>query len=309
LAALGALRILDHRARLESRAPPRLSWVDEGCWRPVVHGVLSVEAIVSLIVEDKVSWHRDPAFVLAYDDSGMNLVDPSTAPGKVSRDLKPKPEAMRAFLEGIAQRAALEQSRQERIALGRALETAASYGSELIQDNNGNTKPTGFHFTAGQQQFMKAVAELQEKVSEADLFEALVGPWRRESLLPNMGWDATNARLYALRASNPSGDKKTTVAGADWLAFVGLGAFPSFPANGRLNTTGIQGGWKDSAFTWAVWERPATWRTARSLCRNPKLAGLSESERRARGLAAAFTASIARSDQGGYGSFAPATVG
>ena len=156
---------------------------------------------------------------------------------------------------------------------------------------------------------MKAIAELQEKVSEADFYEALVGPWRRESPLPNMGWDATNARLYALRASNPSGDKKTTVAGADWLAFVGLGAFPSFPGKGRLNTTGFKGGWKDSVFTWAVWDRPATWQTARSLCRGSKLLDLSESERRARGLTVAFTASIARSDQGGYGSFAPAAVG
>lgn len=309
LASLGVLRALDHRARLHQRPLPRLSWVDEGCWRPVVHGMPSLDAIVNEIVEDRSSWAEDPAFLLAYDETGMNLVDPILATGKFGRDLKPKPEAMRAFLDGIALRVTVRQTSQERIALRRTLETAACYGSELVQDNNGNTKPTAFHFTAGQQQFMKAIAELQEKVCEADFYEALVGPWRRESTLPNMGWDATNARLYALRASNPSGDKKTTVAGADWLAFVGLGAFPSFPGRGRLNTTGIKGGWKDSSFAWPVWDRPASWQTARSLFRSPKLAELEESERRARGIAATFAASIARSDQGGYGSFSPAAVG
>lgn len=308
LAALGVLRVLDYRARLNSQSPPRLSWVDEGCWRPVVHGVPTIEAIVSEIIADKASWPTDPAFVLAYDESGMNLVDPLSATGKFTRDLKPKPEAMRSFLDGIAGRAAHRQSGQERISLRRTLETAACYGSELVQDNNGNTKPTAFHFTAGQQQFMKAVAELQEKVSEADFYEALVGPWRRESPLPNMGWDATNARFYALRANNPSGDKKTTVAGADWLAFIGIGAFPSFPSNGRLNTTGIKGGWKDSVFTWAVWNRPATWQTVRALCQTANLNELSETARRARGLTVTFRASIPRSDQGGYGSFSPAAV-
>jgi hypothetical protein len=178
---------------------------------------------------------------------------------------------MRAFLEDLAKRSALRQSLTHRLELRRALDTAAAYGNEFVQDNNGNTKPTAFHFTAGQQQFMKAVSDLQAGVTAADLSEALVGPWRRESTLPNMSWDATNARLYALRATNPSGDKKTTVAGADWLAFVGLGALPSFPSGNRLLTTGIKGGWKDSAFGWVVWTRPATYRVVGSLLRSAAL--------------------------------------
>jgi hypothetical protein len=192
--------------------------------------------------------------------------------------------------------------------LRRALDTAAAYGSELIQDNSGNTKPTAFHFTAGQQQFMKAVSELQLGVVDADLREALVGPWLRESTLPNMSWDSTNARFYALRATNPSGDKKTTVAGADWLAFMGLGLLPSFPRGGRLMTTCIKGGWKDSQFTWPVWEGPSTRRVASSIIRAAGLKELSPGERRARCIPAVFTSSISRSEQGGYGSFSPAEV-
>lgn len=309
LAALGVLRILDLRARRSSRPLPRLSWSDEGCWRPVIHGAASIDAIIAEVMEDKPSWSDDPAFLLAYEGDGETLVrDPRRSKGKVTRDLKPKPAAMRIFLDDLANRTAFEQTPAELLLLRRALDTAAAYGSEMVADNNGNTKPNGFHFTAGQQQFLKAIAELQEGVNEADLHEALAGPWRRESQLPNMSWDATNARYYALRAKNPSGDKKTTIAGADWLAYVGLGTFPAFPRGTRLVTTGITGGWKDGAFIWPVWLYPATWRVASSIIRSVDSIDLPAEARQARGIGAVFRSSISRSDQGGYGSFAPAEV-
>lgn len=306
LAALGVLRVLDHRARLLGRSLPSLAWTDAGCWRPVVHGAPTVDAIIGELMEDKASWEHDPAFLLAYDNDG-NLHDPRSYDGVLTRDLKPKPAAMRAFLDGLAERVS-RCSPGERTELRRTLDTAACYGSEMVQDNNGNTKPTALHFTAGQQQFLKAVSELQAGATVADFQEALVGPWLRESTLPNMSWDSTNARLYALRASNPSGDKKTTVAGADWLAYIGLGVLPSFPYRTRLVTTGFKGGWKDSTFTWAVWDKPATARVASSIGRTMELASLSHHARRARGIGAVFSARISRSDQGGYGTFAPAEV-
>ncbi len=308
LAALGVLRVLDHRSRGHNRARPGLSWVDEGSWRPVVHGCPSLDAIIGEILEDKATWQDDPAFLLSYDGSGDALVDPRRAKSKLTRDLKPKPKAMRQFLEALASRAGAERSATELPLLRRALDTAAAYGSETVQDNNGNTKPTALHFTAGQQQFLKAVAELQAGVTKEDLEEALAGPWRRESTLPNMGWDSTNARFYALRATNPSGDKKTTVAGADWLAFIGLGVLPAFPRGGRLVTTGISGGWKDSAITWPIWTRPASLRIAGSLIRNTPPPDAGPAARAARSIATVLSAAISRSDQGGYGTFAPARV-
>jgi hypothetical protein len=308
LAALGVLRVLDYRARQYARPIPKLSWVDDGCWRPVLLGPPGVDAVIGEVIEDKATWSNDPAFLLAYDESGEMLLDPRDSRRKATRDLKPRPDAMRAFLDGLASRTSWQCSPSELPLLRRALDTAAAYGSELVQDNNGNTKPTAFHFTAGQQQFMKAVSELQVGVDDADLREALVGPWLRESTLPNMSWDSTNARFYALRATNPSGDKKTTVAGADWLAFIGLGLLPSFPREGRLMTTCIKGGWKNSQFTWPVWEGPCTRRVASSIIRAARLRELSPGERRARGIAAVFTSSISRSEQGGYGSFSPAEV-
>lgn len=312
-AALGVLRTLDHRARntaatAKSRQQlPRLSWLQDGCWRPVIHQVSDVNNLVAALHEDVASWGDDPAFLLAYDDGGETLLDPRSG-DSCTRDLKPKPAAMREYLERLAQGASAKRNDAERRQLHRSLDTAAALASEVIQDNKGNTKPTTFHFTAGQQQFMKAVAELQEAVTEDDFREALLGPWLRESPLPNMSWDATNARSYALRARNPSGDKKTTVAGADWLGFVGIGLFPVTPRGKKLVTTGVVGGWKDSVFTWPVWEPPATYREVRALLRTPRLATLDLSARASRGIAAVFAADIGRSDQGGYGSFSPAAV-
>lgn len=306
LAALGVLRVLDHRARHYQRPLPKLSWVDDGAWRPVIHGCTNIDTLIGELLEDIRSWADEPALLLAYDETGERLVDPRKARGSIARDLKPRPAAMREFLETLASGAAKPLDASGRWKLRRALDTAAAYGSELIQDNKGNTKPTAFHFTAGQQQFLRAVAELQAHVTADDLREAVMGPWLRQSTLPNMGWDATNARLYALRASNPSNEKKTSVAGADWLAFVGLGTFPVFPVGDRLATTGIEGGWKDASFTWFVWEGPVTQRVASSIVRDCEVSELTRAARRARGVGAVFRARILRSDQGGYGSFAPA---
>ncbi len=93
-------------------------------------------------------------------------------------------------------------------------------------DNNGNTKPTAFHFTAGQQTFLDMVDELRTGITAAHLREALDGPWLNRSQLPSLTWDSSVARLYALRAGNPSKEKRGSVPGANWLAVIGLSYFP-----------------------------------------------------------------------------------
>ena len=67
----------------------------------------------------------------------------------------------------------------------------------------------GDNFTAGRQQFLSMVRELADKVDQEALREALVGPWRRASRLPSMGWDARGERIYALRGPDPAGEKRT----------------------------------------------------------------------------------------------------
>lgn len=294
LAALGVLRVVDPGGRLW--------WVDEGGWFPVLAYEGDLDALVARLLADVATWETDPALGLAWSEGGLC---PPGQPGAV-RDLKPPPKLMRAFLAGLVGTGE-----------GRALETAAAYGTELAVDNNGNVKPTALHFTAGRQTFLAMVAQLQRGVRHEHLREALVGPWTGAGTLPTLSWDASVSRNYALRASDPSKEKRGGNPGADWLAFVGLAAFPVYPrprprfrtdteARWQAVTTGVRGGWKDSVFTWPLWTAPCTWPVAKSLVSLPRLDASGAAERVARGIGAVFASGILRSEQGGYGSFTPA---
>lgn len=307
MAALGALRVLDDRARAARAPAPRLSWQEHGGWLAHVHGPADVEEVVGAVLEDLPTWRDEPAFAFAYTKGkGGARVAPDAH--DAVRDLKPDPEVMRGFL--------LEQAVHAVEGKGRSARHAAAYGSEVVTDNNGNTKPTALHFTAGQQTFLGAVGEIHNGVTKADFVEALEGPWSRSRPLKTLSWDpmgAFSARMYALRANNPSGDTRPGVPGAEWLAYVGLSFFPTAPVvsrggRARLETTGVQGGWKDAVLTWPLWEHPATARTIESLLRMPKLDRLRATERNARGITAIVSARILRSDQGGYGAFSPSRV-
>jgi hypothetical protein len=304
LAALGLLRALDHRARMESAERPRLRWIDDGYWQPEILGAGDFDAVVHAAMQDKGSWEHDPAFLLAYDESGHLIA--ADHPRAV-RDLKPKPPAMREFLSRVAGLADdPAPSRRSGMEARRSLYTAASYGSELIQDRTkGNTKPLAFHFAAGQQTFLDAAAKLREGITEEDLREALLGPWKRQSKLPSMSWDATTARIYALRASDPSGEKRGSTAGADWLAFVALGLLLVTPHRRDLITAGVRGGWKGSTFTWALWNGAAGIPLVRAILTLVRPEKLTAEQRLARGIGVVFSSAIVRSDQGGYGSFSP----
>jgi len=152
------------------------------------------------------------------------------------------------------------------------------------------------------------VDELIAGVTPADLEEALFGPWRYERSLPVLGWDNAQARDYALRASDPSKDKKLGVPGADWLAFRGLPFLRVAPVGDRVETTGCQGGWKTGTFRWPLWTTAIPRAVVGSLLVSPELFAMSPQALEARGITVVFEAAIRRSDQGGYGSFAPARV-
>lgn len=218
--------------------------------------------------------------------------------GKVSqeRELKPPPGLFRAYLEGLLEKAT-PTSR-----LG--VDWAASFASDVITDLGGKTKPTALHFAAGSQKFLAMVDQLVDGVTREDLVEALQGPWQYARKMPVLGWDNTISRDYALRASNPSTDKKLGVPGADWLAFRGLAFLAVAPRGAQLHTTGCSGGWKSGRFQWPLWTVPLGCAVVGSLLRQD-VAGMSESERQGRGIGVLFECSIQRSDQGGYGSFSP----
>jgi len=80
------------------------------------------------------------------------------------------------------------------------------------------------------------------------------------------------------------------------------------PRGTRAVTTGCTGGWKDGCFCWPLCAVPLTAPVVRSVL-GLDAQSMSRDERGARGIGAVFSSVIKRSDQGGYGSFAPAVHG
>lgn len=295
-AALGLLRILDSHARDASKPAPALAFSATPPFAARIAFDAQLEQVKKIVLADAAAQAASVTLRLAYDEEG-ELCSPDTP--HATRDLKPSPAGARSFLQRAAG------------AVRRDAELAAGMLSDVVQDNNGASKPTAFHFTAGQQTFLEMVEALRSGMDNDSLDEALLGPWRNTSKLPSLSWDSTVARLYALRASNPSGEKRGSVPAANWLAVQALAFFPVMPERNRgrvaLRTTNVALGWKDVPFTWPLWTEPTEPSVVGSLLRLDA-SRLSQRERLALGISTVFRSRILRTDQGGYGSFTPPEV-
>ncbi len=286
LAALGVLVALDEACSGADR--PRLGWAFDGRWLPQVHSQYpDMDMLVDVLDQDRQSASAEPALRFKYNKGAKDI-----------EDIKPPPEDLAAKLkEWVGDPSAVHR---------RTLDWMSAFVSEGATDRSGAAKPSALHFTAGQQKFLKAVRELQAGVSPTDLRAALEGPWPYDSKLPVMGWDNTETRDYALRAYNPSNDKKLGNPGADWLAVRGLILLPTAACRQRQQTAGVRGGWKTSTFTWPMWTPAATLDEVRSLVLARDIWEVPPSLLYRRGIERVFEVRILRSDQGGYGSVTPA---
>ena len=277
----------------------QLSWRDVGYWAAVLHGSSDFDDILDRLDQQRRSWESELALQLAYSkENGARVAADAEA---ATFDLKPAPAAFSDYLTDVATLCTPTSMRSVR--------TVAAYGSELVAANKGDLKPTALHFTAGQQTFLGMVRALQQGVRIEDLREALQGPWKNLSSLPSLSWNASAQRIYALRASNPSGEKRGSVPGADWLAYLGLRFFPVTSHGRELKTACVSGGWKDSTLRWPAWTCPLTVNAIRSLVTARVLrSSTAPSALAPAGISVIYESSILRSDQGGYGSFSPARV-
>jgi hypothetical protein len=288
LAALGVLAALADRVK-DGQPEPRLVWRALDTYRPAILDGPDREALIDVLTSDVASFRGEPAIDrLRYSKGGD---------GAGAHDLKPPKGEFARYLKGLVGDD-----------LRRSLNIAAALATDVAVDNNGNTKPTALHFTAGQQEFLAMVSELIEGVSSDDFTEALFGPWQYRRSLPVLQWDNASARDYALRASDPSKDKKLGVPGADWLAFRGLSFLRVAPVGDRIVTTGCSGEWKTGAFRWPLWTVPLPRSVVGSVLTSREVFEVEPDVLTARGIAIVFESAIRRSDQGGYGSFAPARV-
>lgn len=286
LAALGVLNAVADQSK-QASAQPRLAWRSSGTYRPVLVGGPDRDALLDLLLRDVESFANEPALELRYRKGGD---------GSEAHDLKPPPEVFLKYLVAlVAQR------------ITRSLSLAAAFATDVAVDNNGSTKPTALHFTAGNQEFLAMVSALREGVTREDLDEAIFGPWSYARALPVLRWDNSQTRDYALRAGDPS-KEKFGVPGADWLAFRGLSFLRVAPVGNQIKTSGCRGGWKSGSFRWPIWNGALVRSVVGSLVTSRELFDADPRVLRARGVAIVLESGIGRSDQGGYGSFSPASV-
>jgi len=297
LAALGT-----QQALADQGLPVRMRWMDVGGWRPELLEVASLDEVLDALQHDLQSWQQEPALSLTYPAidkrTGKPKTDKKTGEPVIERDLKPPPAMYAEFMRRMRERG----SRSEAFAL--------AFATDVGVDGAGFAKPTAMHFTAGQQRFLEMVLQLRDGVTRDHLQEALKGPWRNRDELPVLAWNAASERMYALRAFDPSKDKKTGTAGAEWLAFLGLRCLPTVPDGSSTNmTTGVWGVWKSGRFAWLLWTVPLGPEAVRSVVQQIHCArDLPPPALRAWGIGQVFESAIRRTDQGGYGSLSPPRI-
>lgn len=290
LAALGVLRVVDDR-RATGTDRPRLRFADEGVQVPELLGPPSIDTVVETILQDAALLAESVPLSFAYDEAGERCdVD---HPG-AARDLKPAPAAARELLKASADASRIDA------------DLATALLSDVARDKSrGRAKPTAFHFTAGQQAFLGMAESLRRGIDAVDCTEALCGPWRRESSLPSMGWDTADLREYALRASNPSKEKRGSVAAAHWLGIRALGFFPVHARGRDIVTAAVHGRWFDGVFAWPLWNAALTVPVVTQLLQQD-VVSWSAQQRAARRVQQVLGARINRARK--YGTFSPARV-
>jgi hypothetical protein len=283
LGFLAALGVLD--ALASEKPAATLRWTDELVPHAIVGDVSDLDMLLDVLDRDRAAW-RD-SVLLGFPEDGH------------LPDAKPGIKLLRDWFEAVA----VHGRRAD-------CDLLCALVAEGALDGSGKAKPTHLHFTAGQQQFLDMVRSLTAGVDRERLREAVRGPWRYDSPLPSLSWDARGERVYAVRAVNPSKERRLGVPGSDWLAFRGLIFYPVTRAvTGSLRTTACDQEWKRSAFRWPVWTVPCTRNVAGSLVADGTLVSQSRRARlrpddlAARGVLSVLEAPIRRTDQGGYGSF------
>ena len=232
LGFLAALGVLD--ALTCENPDATLRWTDELVPHAVVSSIGDLDLLLDVIDRDRERWRV--SVLLGFPEN-------SPLP-----DAKPGVMLLREWFEAVAGHGRDADS-----------DLLCALVAEGALDGNGKAKPTHLHFTAGQQQFLEMVRSLAAKVDRERLREAVCGPWRYDSPLPSLSWDARGERVYAVRAINPSKEKRLGVPGPDWLAFRGLVFYPvTRTIKGSVRTTACDPEWKRSAFRWPVWSVPCT---------------------------------------------------
>lgn len=282
LAAMGLFRLL----RAE-RDAVRLGFLSDGSFHPFFTGF--EDDIAALVCRDAALADGKQAWSVEYEKQEKRGT-------KIVADLKAPPNVFARFLSSC-----VEHWLNGEI---EAAAYAAAFGTSVAIDGKGNTKPTAFHFTAANQQFLGTLEEIRASITSewasCSLFEG-----KTVKAGSNLRFDPAAERNWALMANNPNDYGTSVDAPLEWLAFRGLPLFPSFPRGTRIITTAVSGRGDDMAMTWPLWSAPVSLETVRSMLQMPWTEGSRDSAMR--GVFAICTAAIRRTGQG-FGNFGPAMV-
>jgi hypothetical protein len=173
-----------------------------------------------------------------------------------------------------------------------ALDLLAAFGSDGCRRKDGVIEPTPFCFItgSGHQDFLNTVQELIGKVTPARVREVLFRPWAYRDVGLSMRWDPVEDKRYALLDADPGDAGARTVWMANLLAYRALALFPAVPTGGGLGTTGWNRASGSRAFSWPLWQYPASLDSTRSLLQLTELTREHPDARhlRARGVAAVY---------------------
>ena len=283
LAAIGVQVAFEHEVH-----QPRLWWTEDITPHAVVDEAYTLDRIVDRAMQALADWGASYSVrPTRPDGSAMPKGD----------ELKLKPDDIRAYLSDAQ--------------TGRAADLAAALVAEGSLDKQGVAKPSDLYFTAGQMKFLDMARKILAGVDAMDLRKGLAGPWAYESTLPSLGWDIADDRIYALRATDPSPEKKLTNPGPEALAILGMSRFPVFAGRDRTLTQGFSGTWKAGHYSWPLWRKPAGPHGVKSLLAHAYNDGTTSPRQdwyRSWGVFAVLQSPVRRSDQGGYGTFGPSEV-
>jgi hypothetical protein len=284
LAALGLLRVATNAS-----PSTRLGFAADGSFSAFIDGLEKSSELVALVAADAARAADSPSWRLTYAKAEKRGT-------KEVADLKAPPEEFQKFLVRCLEC----WTRGD----GEAVAYAATFGTDVAVDRNGNTKPTAFHFTAARQEFLGTVETIRASLNE-EWIEASLLSGHGERPGSNLRWDPSAERNRALMASNPEEDDTRVDAPLEWLAFRGLPLLPSFPRGARIITTAVLGRGDNMTFTWPLWSPPASLQTVRSALQLDWTGNAREHA--VRGVFAVCRSSIRRSSQG-FGNFGPAVV-
>ena len=285
---LGFLAALGVQVAFASESEqPRLWWSDGIIPHAVVDGDFTTDRIAEQALRVFSQWNGGPA---------LNPERPDGLKMPKGDELKLTQSDIRAYLM-------FARDNTPETSLSSALVAEGSL------DKKGVAKPSDLYFTAGQQWFLKIAREVLSNVSLEETLNGLEGPWGYENdRLGTLGWDVSDDRDYALRANNPSGEKKPTNPGPEALAILGLSLHPVFPGRGRTLTQGCSGKWTEGHYSWPLWRKPASLNAVKSLLAHAyEHPAATDRPRwlRSWGIITIFQSPVRRSGQGGYGTFGP----